>query len=105
MGGVVIVGAGGYATIGAAVAAAPAGATIRVRAGTYPEQVALGKPLTLVAYGDGPAWIDGGCSRANGVRITAADAAVRGLGIRNTTDAGVRIDGAQADRATVDGFQ
>ena len=103
MGGVVIVGAGGYATIGAVVAAAPAGATIRVRAGTYNEQVALGKPLTLVAYGDGPAWIDGGCSRANGVRITAADAAVRGLGIRNTTDAGVRIDGAQADRATVDG--
>lgn len=38
---------GAYSTIGAAVAAVPAGSTIEVCPGTYPEQVVISQPLTL----------------------------------------------------------
>jgi hypothetical protein len=51
MAGNVIVGAcpgSTYATISAAVAASPAGSTIRICPGAYPEQVVIKKPLTLV---------------------------------------------------------
>src|SRR6202162_5946177 len=39
--------AGSFPTIGAAVAAAPSGATILVCPGIYPEQVTITKPLTV----------------------------------------------------------
>src|SRR5580704_1354958 len=39
--------AGSYPTIGAAITAAPAGATILVCPGIYPEQVTITKPLTV----------------------------------------------------------
>jgi pectin methylesterase-like acyl-CoA thioesterase len=40
----------GYQTIQAAVIAVPAGSTIEVCPGTYPEQVVISKPLTLTAF-------------------------------------------------------
>lgn len=41
---------GAYPTIGAAVAAVPAGSTIDVCPGTYPEQVVISQPLTLQGF-------------------------------------------------------
>jgi Ca2+-binding RTX toxin-like protein len=46
---VLVVGAGGYATIQAAVDAAPAGATILVAPGTYTENVVIDKAVTLLS--------------------------------------------------------
>ncbi len=46
---VLIVGAGGYATIQAAVDAAPAGATILVAPGTYTENVVIDKAVNLLS--------------------------------------------------------
>jgi Periplasmic copper-binding protein (NosD) len=44
-----------YSTISAAVAAAPAGATVQVCPGTYPEQVLISQPLTLEGVSNGNA--------------------------------------------------
>jgi hypothetical protein len=44
-----------YSTISAAVAAAPAGATVQVCPGTYPEQVLILQPLTLKGISNGNA--------------------------------------------------
>jgi hypothetical protein len=44
---------GAFSTIGAAVAAVPAGSTIDVCPGTYPEQVVIAQPLTLQAIASG----------------------------------------------------
>ncbi len=49
---------GAFSTIGAAVAAVPAGSTIDVCPGTYPEQVVISQPLTLQAV------VSGGSSQA-----------------------------------------
>ncbi len=42
-------GQGTYRSIGAAVAAAPDGATISVEPGHYPESLALTRPVTITA--------------------------------------------------------
>ncbi|MFZ1919596.1 MAG: right-handed parallel beta-helix repeat-containing protein [Terriglobales bacterium] len=44
---------GAYPTIGAAVAGVPAGSTIDVCPGTYPEQVVISQPLTLQGFASG----------------------------------------------------
>jgi hypothetical protein len=44
-----------YPTISAAVAAAPAGATVQVCPGTYPEQILISQPLTLEGISNGNA--------------------------------------------------
>ncbi|MGB9233831.1 MAG: NosD domain-containing protein [Terriglobales bacterium] len=44
---------GAYSTIGAAVAAVPAGSIVDVCPGTYPEQVVISQPLTLQGYASG----------------------------------------------------
>lgn len=80
-------------SINAAIAAAPAGATIRIKAGTYREQVSVTKTLSLVAYGDGPPIIDGDCARANGLTLTAASITLRGLTVQNTREAAVLLNG------------
>lgn len=95
-----------YSTIGAAVTAASIGGTVAVRAGTYLEQVGISKAgLTLMAYGDGPAVIDGGCVRNYGVVAARDDISVIGLVIQNTVVSGVFIDGFNVNpgpnRATV----
>lgn len=98
-----IVGSGGYSSISQAVAAASAGQVISVRAGTYSESVVIDKPLTLQAYGDGPVWIDGGCSRQRGITVRASDVVLRGLGVKRTAEAGVAIEN-RASRVTVEGM-
>ena len=100
-----LVGPGGYASIGQALGAARAGGTIWVRAGLYLEAVDVRQSVTLAAYGDGPVWIDGACLRANGIVINANDVTVRGIGVRRTVGAGILIDGRNgvvSQRATVE---
>lgn len=48
-----------YATLAHAVSAAPAGATIVMRAGHYDEDVFIGKALTIQNYPGEVAWMDG----------------------------------------------
>lgn len=92
-----------YATIGAAVAAAPTGALIRIHAGTYPEQVGPRAGQTLVAAGDGAAWIDGECARPYGIEALAPGVTVRGLGVKRTIGAAITMRGNRTGGLTVDG--
>jgi hypothetical protein len=107
------VGPGGYATIGQALLVAAPGATIRIAAGVYHEQVEIAAPVTLVPADAGPVWIDANCQHLNGIRITAANVTVRGLGVMRSIDAGVLVDGqelgaavanATLDRLTIQDF-
>jgi hypothetical protein len=52
------VGPGGYADIGAALAAAPAGAMLVVASGTYPAFSVSGRAVRIVADGSGPVFIN-----------------------------------------------
>ena len=89
-----IVGPGGaYSTISAAITAAAVGDTIRVKAGTYSETATITKRLTLTAYGDGTPWVTGACTRANGIIVQAHDVVVSGMGVKQTTSAGIYING------------
>ena len=98
---ILTVGTGNYPTISAAVSAATTGDIVRVQPGVYAEQVNIGTPITLEASGSGPVWVDGGCNRLNGIRISASDVSVVGIGVRKTNEAGIRIDGG--DDVTIDG--
>ena len=97
----VVVGAGGYSTINAAVQAAAGGDTVLVHAGTFSEQVELNKAVTLAVFGDGPVWIDGNCARTNNIHITASNATVKGVGAKRANEAGIRLDAAS--NVTIDG--
>ncbi|HXG41172.1 MAG TPA: right-handed parallel beta-helix repeat-containing protein [Dehalococcoidia bacterium] len=101
VGGALVVGSGGFATVRQAVAAASPGQTIRIRAGTYRESVVIDKPLTLEAYGDGPVWLDGGCSAQAIVTVRSSDVTLRGLGLKRSAGAGVSIESGAA-RVTVE---
>ncbi len=92
---ITIDGEGGYAHIVDAVAAAPAGATLAVCAGTYDENVVVDRSVTIV--GDGAIIV----APSNEVpfTITAADVTIQGFEIQSTRDA-VVVDGA-ADTALV----
>lgn len=89
---------------------ASAGDTVRIPAGTYTEQVEIRTPITLEPAGDGPVIIDGECLRESGISITTgSNITVRGITIRNTVSAGVRIglgadDDPLAESITVDGM-
>jgi hypothetical protein len=83
-----------YASISAAITAASAGDTVLIRSGTYLEQatIPIGKDgLTL--QGEPGAWIDGECLRENGIHVYGpSDVTVRGLGIKRTNGAGVKVE-------------
>lgn len=86
---------GNFATIGAALRAAPNGETIEVRGGTYAERVVVNKPgIKLRATGatvDG-ASVDGG--RGIGVHVAGAqDVEISGFTIRNF-ERGIVVEGA-----------
>jgi len=103
-------------SIQAAVDQAAAGDTISVHAGVYGEQVTIDKPLTVEAFGDGEAIVDGECSRDHGFLVTnnlagsnPVGVTLRGLTVRNTKNASVLFLAARPDspipaRGTVDGM-
>jgi F-box protein 11 len=70
-----------YKTINSAIAAAPTGATILVRAGVYREVVLIEKEITLIGdQGPHPPTIE--CSGGGCIQIVASKATVRNLTIR-----------------------
>ncbi len=75
-----------YAKIGDAVSAAPAGAMVVVCAGTYTEDVAVTKSLSLVA--EGAVTIDA-TGLDNGIKITASQVTVSGFTVENATGEGI----------------
>jgi hypothetical protein len=84
---------GDYATIGAAIAAAPAGATLEVCPGTYAERLTIdNKPLRIVGTG-GPTvtFLDAG-SAGSAVTVTTTGSTgltLRGLTIQHGTTSGM----------------
>jgi hypothetical protein len=103
------VGGNGYLTINAAVRAAGPGDTILIHAGTYREEVAIDKEITLDLFGDGDVWVDGQCVRNHGFWIWGSGAILRNLKVTNTIQAGVflfaeRPDQLRPSNVTVDGM-
>src|SRR3990167_7624031 len=99
----ILVGTDGYPTINAAIQAALPGDTISIHGGTYNEQVDITKKLTLTAFGDGSVWIDGQCQRAHAIQVRvagASDSVIRGLGLRNTTEGAMYIEGPDGGSAS-----
>jgi parallel beta-helix repeat protein len=94
-------------SISQAVAGAAAGATVLVRGGTYFEEIAFGKAVTVQAFGDGEVVIDGQCSRQHGFLIWGNGATIRGLTVRNTISASVLLEAAGGQplpsNVTIDG--
>ncbi len=74
-----------FGTISAAVSAAAAGDTVVVCAGTYKEDVAVSKALTLTGQG---ATIDA-TGLDNGVKISASNVTVTGFTVENATGEGI----------------
>ncbi|HEX5503091.1 MAG TPA: right-handed parallel beta-helix repeat-containing protein, partial [Thermomicrobiales bacterium] len=99
-----VVGSGGYPTVNEAIEAAKAGATIRIKAGTYAEEVTIDKPVTLVPYGDGDVWIDAGCQRDHALVVHAAQVTIQGLKAKKSIQGAVLIEDASANHVTVDGM-
>jgi parallel beta-helix repeat protein len=93
-----------YKTIAAAVAAATAGDTITVAAGTYAEDVVIGKPLSLVGQNSANTIIDAK-GLSNGIYIDGfdapnppglADVVVTGFTIENANFEGILVQNASA---------
>jgi parallel beta-helix repeat protein len=76
-----------YSTIGAAVAAASPGDTIKVCPGTYPEDVAVDKALTLTGQN---ATIDA-TGKDNGVQVLASGVTVQGFTVMNAIGEGILV--------------
>jgi parallel beta-helix repeat protein len=74
-----------FSTINAAVTAAAAGDTVVVCAGTYKEDIAVAKALTLSGQG---ATIDA-TGLDNGVKISASNVTVTGFTVENATGEGI----------------
>lgn len=92
-----------YSTITAALVGVQPGQSVLVRAGTYREIVTI-RTAGVTIVGEPGAIVDGQCERVHGVYITADDVTIRGLSIRNTTEAAVLIGSErQTARTTVDG--
>jgi hypothetical protein len=84
-----------YKTINSAITAAQNGYLVKIHAGTYPEQVEVNKSVTLQAFGDGQVWVDGGNTRNVGIRVSAPNVVVDGLGVKNTLAQGILLGGDQ----------
>ncbi len=77
-----------YAKINDAVSAASAGDTVVVCVGTYTEDVAVSKSLTLVGQGADNSIIDA-TGLDNGILISASDVTVSGFTVENATGEGI----------------
>jgi parallel beta-helix repeat protein len=84
-------GSAAFATVAAAVSAAPAGGTVVVCGGTYHEGVKVARKVSLV--GRGSPVIDA-YGEINGLLITASGVTVRGLTISGAIGEGILIDHA-----------
>ena len=83
-------GSGGCkSTIGAAVSAAAAGDTVQVAAGTYKEDVTIGKSMSLIGAGSALTIIDA-TGLANGIVVDGVDNA----GLSNVVVAGFTVENA-----------
>lgn len=80
-----------WRTIGHAVAAAPAGATIVVRSGTYEPFTVTRSHLSIVAASGVEPAVAGGTTA---ISIKATDVAVRGLRVTGATNQGIWVDSA-----------
>jgi hypothetical protein len=99
----IVVGPGGHATITSAMDAASDGDTVLIGTGEYAETMKVDAGISITADG-GPVLIDGDCSRANGILIGSDGVSIRGIGVRNTTEAAVRInasDDVSLDRMVI----
>ncbi|MFM7073471.1 MAG: hypothetical protein ACKO38_16910, partial [Planctomycetota bacterium] len=79
-----------FTTIQAAVTAAAAGDTVRVLAGTYAEQVSIGKQLSLI----GPNATVAGTGTRNAEAIVTGGFVINGSSATNVTIAGFSVTGA-----------
>lgn len=74
-------GAGDFRTIGEAIAAAPDGATLRIRPGTYRESLTLERPLHLVGDGVDPRAVNLVATGGPCLTSSARGASLRGLSL------------------------
>src|SRR2546430_5238466 len=70
-----------FTTIQAAVAAAPAGATIAIEAGTYTGSVTLGKDVSLIGRCPAQVTLQGAAATTPGIASSGHTATIRGLTI------------------------
>jgi parallel beta-helix repeat protein len=77
-----------YRTIGAAVAAAPSGATIVVCRGTYPGGVVVSKTLSIVGLGHP---VINATGQDNGVQVLASGSRIQGLTVKNALGEGILV--------------
>ena len=93
---ILTVGEGGYPTVGAALAAAEPGDTVRVLAGVYREHLAVDQPVVLL--GEPGAVLDGG--QDGSILVVTAPATIRGFIIRGSgRDQSQEHSGILAERA------
>ncbi|MET0337969.1 MAG: hypothetical protein ABW063_09430 [Caulobacter sp.] len=77
-------GSGGFATINAALAAAQAGDTIRIAAGTYAESVVIDKAdLTIIGDGDATVIQGTGAANSKGIEIKASGVTLQDIKLSN----------------------
>ncbi|HUQ01170.1 MAG TPA: hypothetical protein VM261_01685 [Kofleriaceae bacterium] len=72
---------GDYPTLGAAVAAAPAGATLEICAGTYSDRLGINKSLTLRGAGSATTILDA-AQGGSAIELTGATLTITGLTIQ-----------------------
>ena len=89
-------GGGQYLSIGAAVADAPPGATILVRAGVYRESLLIDKDITLTGDEEAPSQVVIECAEDGCLRITAVNATVRSLSVRAKSGFMARLFGSES---------
>lgn len=81
-----------HSTITAAINAAPAGGTVRVRSGTYPERLQISKAIRLVGLGATAPVIDAQNSGI-GILLRANQVEIEGLRVINGFGAGIKLEG------------
>lgn len=70
-----------FRTIGAAIAAAPSGATVAIDRGTYVESVDISKPVTLVGRCPAETLVSGAGTATKGLLVRTRDVSLRGFTI------------------------
>ncbi len=83
-------GSGDHKSISAAVKAAPDGATIMVRPGSYTEKLVLTRPVTIVPESDGPVVLQS--RQGTAVTVTAGSSTLRQLTVSGQDPAAAVIE-------------